>query len=91
MLTIWKWEIECNSCKGAFYTIDVKKVPLGAKPVSVGLQNDICCVWMEVDTIAPLCTKHLFCVGTGFGSVPSTRFIGTIIEDPYVWHIYDGD
>ena len=65
------------------------EVPRGGKPLCVGMQGDMCMVWIEVDPVEPKVSMELFSVGTGFGAVPTdTKYLGTIFQGPYVWHIY---
>lgn len=88
MKVIYKYEIRPDSTKDASFEIRVV-TKLGAKPLYVALQNGIPCVWMEVDKARASTTITLYSVGTGFGAVPDDgEYLGTIIEGPYVWHIY---
>ncbi len=86
--TIWKAVIQPNSERGKPYLIGVE-ARWGARAISVGKQGDNVCVWFEVDPDAPKDTMLLYCIGTGFGIVPTNcRFLGTVIDGPYVWHFY---
>lgn len=88
MKTVWKANIRPDSVRNAAHKINVP-CPVGGKPISVGLQRLIPCVWFECDPTAPQGNLELFSVGTGFGAVPEGgQFLGTILEDAYVWHIY---
>ncbi len=88
MKTIWKAKIQPDSIKGGIFEIDIT-APTGARAISVGLQNGFVMVWFEIDPDKPLGRLRLYSVGTGFGRVPdNARFIGTIIDGPYIWHIY---
>lgn len=88
MKTIFKQVIQPNSHKGELFPIEFV-APRGSRPISVGMQHDQCCVWFECDPDRPKEKLTIFCVGTGFGIVPDDgRFIGTIVDDPYVWHFY---
>lgn len=89
MKTIWKDAIRPNASKyDTTWEIDVP-APIGSKAISVALQNGIPTVWFEVDTKAAPGRLRLYSVGTGHGALPANaRFIGTIIEGEYVWHIY---
>jgi hypothetical protein len=86
--TIWKATIRPNSIKGEVYEI---RVPArqDAYALSVGIQDGKVVVWFEVDPSAPDNDMLLYSVGTGFGKVPvCCRFIGTVMEGSFVWHIY---
>lgn len=86
--TIWKSVIRPNSVNSEVFEIRVP-AKRGARAVSVGLQDGKICVWYEVRPLNEDQDLVLYSVGTGFGKVPdSARFIGTVIEGSYVWHIY---
>ena len=88
MTTIYKQVIQPNSVKGTPFLIEFE-APCDARPVSVGMQNGQCCVWFECNPKMAKDKIKIYCVGTGFGAVPAGgRFIGTVIDDPYVWHFY---
>ncbi|MFH7600597.1 hypothetical protein WDV06_36700 [Streptomyces racemochromogenes] len=55
----------------------------------VAFQGDKLCLWAEVDTDDSAQLNHFHVVGTGF-NVPNNvaRHIGSVVEDPYVWHVY---
>jgi len=92
MKTIWKAPIRPDAEHGTTWKL---KIPArrGAKALSVGLQKvkgvDTVMVWFEVDPDELGETMILYSVGTGCGEIPKDcRFIGTVIEGEYVWHIY---
>lgn len=88
MNTIWKAEIRPNARKyGPTWEIEVP-APRGSRAISVALQDGRPTVWFEVDMEQPEGRLRLYSVGTGFGPLPNGRFIGTIIEGEFVWHIY---
>ena len=60
--------------------------------LSVGLDaNGGLCVWAEVDTDKRIKTYDIHIVGTGNPRSTSCRFfIGTILQSPFVWHVYYG-
>jgi hypothetical protein len=46
-------------------------------------------LWAEVETDQKEEAQFVYSVGTGHGLVPDNcRFIGSVQEGPYVWHIY---
>ena len=88
MKTIWKARIREHAKYGIVWEINIP-APLGAKALSVGLQEDQITVWFEVDTDQPMGRLRLFAAGTGRDGVPNNcRFIGTVIEGEHVFHIY---
>ena len=89
MKTVWKYQIRPDSNRDAVYWLDVVDVPRGSKPLCVMMQNGVPCVWFEVETTEPKGPFRLYSVGTGFGKIPEgVTYLGSIIEDEYVWHIY---
>lgn len=90
MKTVWKYPVECNSVKKGFWPIAVV-APIGAKPLFFGLQGKQVCLWAEVDPAKKGTSETLrfACIGTGHGIVPDEcDYFGTVIADPYVWHLY---
>ena len=64
--------------------------PSGAIPLTVQYQENALCVWMEVQESNPLVRRRILVVGTGFQIDEEMRYIGTVQEPPFVWHVYDG-
>ena len=68
----------------------VVRMPRGAIPKAVGMQNGAIWVWALVNTNAPVVT-HLFAVrGTGHEITPEVEqgdFLGTVFDGIFVWHI----
>ena len=89
MQTIWKYELgQLDSVKDSQLKI-VISIRRGAKPLYIGKQNGITCVWAEVDPEAPEINATFFSVGTGHGAVPGRNtYLGTVIDGEYVWHVY---
>jgi hypothetical protein len=88
MKTIWKARIRPNSEFGTTWKIKIP-CPDGSKAISVALQDGEPTVWFEVNPDAANGIMILYSVGTGFGEIPKgCRFIGTVIENEFVWHIY---
>ncbi len=60
------------------------------KIVHVGMQNDTICLWAEVQTHFPEKEHTIFVVGTGH-DLPQDGVLlhqGTVMDGPFVWHIY---
>lgn len=88
MRTIWKTKIQPNSKCNGLFAINVP-ARQGAIPVAVMKQGDDVCVWFEVEPGEPEENLILYCVGTGFGAVPTDcRYVDSVADGPYVWHFY---
>ena len=95
MLRVWKEFIQPDSIKDGWFPIRISTKP-GAVPISVGKQGKQICVWFQVDDSKDgVKDMVIYCVGTGFGQVPKKQsegsqrvFLGTVVDDPYVWHFY---
>ncbi len=47
-------------------------------------------LWLQVDSTARMARLPLLVVGTGH-EVPDYRcFLGTLMMEPFVWHVYEG-
>ena len=63
-------------------------MPEGADVLSTGLQNGIITIWAKVNPNNPSIAYAFYIVGTG-GEVPNnTEFIGTVMQDRFVWHVF---
>lgn len=86
MRTVWKYTLNKYGSTGF-------EVPYGAKPLSVGCQDDVPFIWFEVDdSVGAVDTYHVEAVTTG-GDAPTnvhSKFIGTLFlaGGHYVIHIY---
>lgn len=88
MKTVWKFPVQMNSSKNDLFRVEFDG-PYGARPISVGLQGGATVLWAEVDTEHEIQRQHVYIVGTGHGIVPDhCRFVGTVQQGPYVWHVY---
>ena len=67
----------------------VIKVPFGSKFVHFGVQNDEFMVWLEVDEEFPMVERHLAVKGTGHLIPQFAEHLGSVISDPFVWHLYE--
>lgn len=70
--------------------IQCVSLPEGAELLSVGNQNGNLCLWARVDPDRPEETLTIEIIGTG-NPIPEAKrsFIGTVIIDPFVWHVYE--
>ena len=84
MRTIHKYPIEITD----FQTL---KVPQERRILSVQVQNDKPCIWMEVKTDTPHTELKVYVFGTGQPMPPiDLHYIGTIqvLEGRGVFHVY---
>jgi hypothetical protein len=64
-------------------------MPKGSTVVQVGIQGGLYCVWAMVDTDAPLEERRFVVVGTGRELTVNMHHVGTVFENPFVWHIME--
>lgn len=69
------------------------QLPIDHKVLTVQMQIDIACMWVMLDPMCPTQKYTFYINGTGEpmqvnanGSVG--RYLGTIQDGPYVWHIF---
>ncbi len=70
------------------------RMPDGAAIYSVGVQEGKAVVWALVDTDMPTVERKMMIVGTGWDfthdpRLQTARFIGTIQQPPFVWHVFE--
>lgn len=89
MITIWKFKINLGRNEyGKFYI----EIPRVHNILSVKKQGTNLYIWAEVDTNPKITTikKYFWKIGTGKERPDKIlRFIDTIIDIPFVWHIYE--
>jgi hypothetical protein len=66
-------------------------MPRGSKILHVAIKAGIPALYAEVDITQPICIRQIYMFSTGIG-LPNVamEYIGTLIDGPYTWHIYDG-
>ena len=86
--TIWKARIRPNAKHGTTWRIDIP-ARVGAKALFVGVQDGEPTIWFEVDPDKLDAMMTCYSVGTGCGEIPKDcRYVGSMIDGEYVWHIY---
>jgi hypothetical protein len=68
-------------------------MPRGAKLLSVGIQDEILCLWAYVRNENNFVAREIRIVGTGHPcDAGSANFVGTAIDDRngLAWHVFDG-
>ncbi len=84
-MKIWKFEINPASF--------LVNMPKGAEVISVGTQENCIMIWAKVNPEAKICIRRFPVYGTSHEiseedlSIP---FIGTVIMESFVWHVFDG-
>jgi hypothetical protein len=64
-------------------------MPQGSTVVQVGIQHGLYCIWATVDTDAPVEERFFVVVGTGSELTNNMVHVGTVFENPFVWHIME--
>jgi hypothetical protein len=74
--------------------VDVQSIrlPRGARPLCVQLQDETPCLWVEVEPHRAGHNAKVFIVGTGHG-VPNeaVKYLSTVQMGVFVWHFYIGE
>jgi hypothetical protein len=63
-------------------------MPMGAKILTVQMQQGTPCLWAEVNLNAPYENRYFRIFGTGQPN-PFGKYIGTYQVDEFVWHLYE--
>lgn len=81
MKTVYKYQIT---------RVGKIKLPVGASVVHTDKQNGDIFIWCLVDTEAPTEEREFVVMGTGWdlGDEPF-QYIGTIMDNGYVWHVVE--
>lgn len=89
MKKIFKYPIELNSKKDGVLCSKFD-APRGARVITVSNQLGSTYAWAEVETDNEPVEHQLLVFRTGFGTLPDTplRFIGTVFDRQFVWHVY---
>jgi hypothetical protein len=81
--TIWKFIVDITRLQTII-------MPIGAEILHVDVQHDLICLWAMVDPNAAREPRVIEVVGTGH-SMPNEerKHLGTVLMDPFVWHIFE--
>jgi len=84
MLTHWKYPLQKADTQ-------VVPMPQGAQIRHAAVQGNDLCLWVSVvSTRSPKPrTIRIFGTGTPVETAGNLKFIGTVMDDPYVWHVYE--
>jgi len=69
-------------------------LPVGAKCISVQVQNSQICLWCHVDTSQNIREAEINFYGTGHNTpdwLKMGKHLGTVQLNGYVWHIFSKD
>lgn len=81
MRTIWKYDVPITD------KLEIR-MPIGWRFVAVGLDpRNRPCMWVEVDTEATSIKHQFSVVGTGHPIHEDARVLGSIRQDPFMWHV----
>lgn len=85
MRTVWKFKIMDE------HGVQAGRVPMpsGAAPLHVGMQDGWLCLWAEVDPSSPIADRGFAVVGTGHPVPDGARCVGSALDGPFVWHLYE--
>jgi len=83
MRTVWKYTLSLGQT--------TLSAPAGATVVSVGLDpRGELCAWLNIPTDSAEATARLavLVVGTGHPVHRSARFLATVKQGPFMWHVF---
>ena len=94
MRTVWKYPLLIADMQHdnahAFFDISV---PEGADVLYVASQGqgDLATIWFDVVTTRQNVVRRIYIVGTGHAvpPAPSVLHIGSAIDGPFVWHLFE--
>lgn len=66
-------------------------LPMGAKILSVANQRGDVCLWYLCDPHQPVERRIIRIIGTGnrISDADTLTFIGTVVVEPFVWHVFE--
>jgi hypothetical protein len=84
MKSVWKYQLDVVGRQ-------MLQMPIGAKILHIGVQNEYPVIWAEVDTEAGIEPRIFTIVTTGERYEAHTGYVGTAtIRDWFVAHIFEG-
>ena len=81
MKTVWKYPL---TGPGTIVTARKDAIPLHVSYDPGGST----CVWLELDEAEDIATYEFIIVGTGHEVPEGAFYLGTIIQNIFVWHVY---
>jgi len=65
------------------------KMPAGATPLHVAMQDGVPCIWAYLDSENPKEPRGFAVIGTGHEIPRDALHIGTCMDRCFVWHIFE--
>jgi hypothetical protein len=85
MKTVWKYQVPI----GHQVTLEI---PFGGIVVHTESQDDVICLWVEVESSNPKAHRSFKVFGTGHEiQMPYAIHVGTVQQGPFVWHVYEAE
>lgn len=84
MIAVWKLTFDNDALRTT--------LPAGAEILHVNTQKENICMWVEVDSEAPVKTRTFKIIGTGHKVPPGPRkYLGTVKlqNDTFIFHVYE--
>lgn len=83
MTVVWKY---------ALYITDRQffDMPAGAELLHAAVHDGLPFLWAKVDPDAPRVSRAVEISGTGNPCPVGAAYIGTLLMDEWVWHVWDG-
>jgi len=89
-MTIWKSTLGDNAALLPLGRMSAAvSLPAGARIVHAGMQGTKLCIWSIVEPSQETVLRQLVVVGTGREVRNDAIYIGTVMDGPYVWHVFD--
>ena len=81
-MVIWKYKLE-------LVIEQMVEMPIDSKVLSANMQGDTLCIWVLVNENNKKTLHPVWIYGTGqLIDEPSGRFIDTVQDGQYVWHVF---
>ena len=64
-------------------------MPQGAKVRHTGMQNGRITIWADVNADQAPETRRFIVRGTGHDIREGAEFVGTVMDGPFVWHLFE--
>jgi len=84
MHTIWKYELKITDTNHVM-------MPEASKILTAQMQGNVLCIWAMVAPSSPLRERVIRIVGTGnpFRDAQNCRYIASVQERVFVWHVFE--
>lgn len=65
------------------------EMPQGSRALEFQYQDGVPCLWAEVDPSRATERRHFEIFGTGHLIPLDAKYVGTVQDPPFVWHLYE--